>query len=230
MSTNISNIFSSLGSSTSSSGINLGDYAAIKNGSYKKLLKAYYKEQDSTSTEKTKDDIKAEKQKNELMSTTASDLNEAARKLMDTSLLEKKTGEDGTADYDRDAIGKAVKNFVDAYNKTIDEAAESDNTSVLRSTVWTTNMMKKNAGLLEEIGVKVGADNKLTLDEDKLKSADVSTLKSLFQGHGSLVGRVSQKASAIATSAANAAGTYNKSGKVSTAVSELLSSKFDTEV
>lgn len=31
-----------LGGSSSSSGINLGDYAAIKNGSYRKLLNAYY--------------------------------------------------------------------------------------------------------------------------------------------------------------------------------------------
>ena len=46
-----------LGGSKSSGGINLGDYASIKNGSYKKLLKSYFNmkaEQEKTATEDVK--------------------------------------------------------------------------------------------------------------------------------------------------------------------------------
>ena len=47
-----------LGGSNSSGGVNLGDYASIKNGSYKKLLKSYFnmkKEQEKVTTEENKD-------------------------------------------------------------------------------------------------------------------------------------------------------------------------------
>lgn len=46
-----------LGGSKSSGGINLGDYASIKNGSYKKLLKSYFNmkaEQEKAATDETK--------------------------------------------------------------------------------------------------------------------------------------------------------------------------------
>ena len=40
-------LFGSGGGSSSSSGNILGDYVSIQNGSYKKLLKAYYSQKDS---------------------------------------------------------------------------------------------------------------------------------------------------------------------------------------
>lgn len=46
-----------LGGSSSSGGINLGDYASIKNGSYRKLLKSYFNmkaEEEKTATDETK--------------------------------------------------------------------------------------------------------------------------------------------------------------------------------
>ena len=46
-----------LGGSKSSGGINLGDFASIKNGSYKKLLKSYFNmkaEQENAATEEVK--------------------------------------------------------------------------------------------------------------------------------------------------------------------------------
>lgn len=54
-----------LGGGSSVGGINLGDYASIKNGSYKKLLKSYFNmkaEQEKESVSKTdKDDKKTDK-------------------------------------------------------------------------------------------------------------------------------------------------------------------------
>ena len=50
-----------LGGGNSSGGVNLGDYAAIKNGSYKKLLKSYFnmkKEQEKVTTEDNKEENK----------------------------------------------------------------------------------------------------------------------------------------------------------------------------
>lgn len=49
-----------LGGGKSSGGINLGDYASIKNGSYRKLLNSYFNmkaEQEKLSTEETKETV-----------------------------------------------------------------------------------------------------------------------------------------------------------------------------
>lgn len=64
-----------LGGSKSSGGINLGDYASIKNGSYKKLLKSYFNmkaEQEKMAADET---TKADetKDKNDTGKVTASD-------------------------------------------------------------------------------------------------------------------------------------------------------------
>ncbi len=47
---------------------------------------------------------------------------------------------------------------------------------------WMTKTTKSTERLLERAGISVGADNKLELDEDALKKADISTLKSIFTG------------------------------------------------
>ena len=47
---------------------------------------------------------------------------------------------------------------------------------------WMTKTTKSTERLLERAGIFVGADNKLELDEDALKKADISTLKSIFAG------------------------------------------------
>lgn len=61
---NMSDLTSSvLGGNSSSGGINLGDYASIKNGSYKKLLTSYFNmkaEQEKAATDETKKNSEAE--------------------------------------------------------------------------------------------------------------------------------------------------------------------------
>ena len=47
---------------------------------------------------------------------------------------------------------------------------------------WMTKITKSTESLLERAGISVGANNKLELDEDALKKADISTLKSIFTG------------------------------------------------
>lgn len=54
-----------------------------------------------------------------------------------------KTAEDGTKtqEYDRDAIYKAVKSYVDDYNSLLDRADDSKTKSILRAA----NSLKSNA-------------------------------------------------------------------------------------
>lgn len=203
-------------------GLALGDYMAIQNGSYKKLLKSYYANQKAEKSSSTSSGVDNEA-KRKLVNESANSLKKAADALTSKEFWKKNGG-------NREEILKAVKTFVDSYNKTITEMGESDNKSALRSTVWMTQMTSKTSALLEKAGITVGADNKLSIDEEKFNSAHASDLKSIFCGYGSYASRVSQKASSIANAAAQSTKTYTSSGSYSDLVNKLVSEKVDKEV
>ena len=215
--------------------INLSDYAAIKNGSYGKLLKAYYAKQDAEKAATAGDSV----HKSTLMKTGADALKKSADALNNDELWEKKkikkkdeaTGEEiEVEDYDWEAITKAVKSFVEDYNDVVEKAGNSDSKAVLRNAVWMTGMTGATAKTLSKIGITVGKDNKLELDEETLKESDIGTLKVLFNGYNSFADKVSVKANSISNAAAGSIGTYKSNGKYSSVLSELVSSKLDEEI
>ena len=144
-------LFSGTSDSSSVGNTNmLSDYAAIKNGSYGKLMKAYYAKQDAEKLSGKGDTS----QKLTLMKTSADSLKKSADALNDSSLWEKKkikkkdekTGEEiEVEDYDWDKITKAVKSFVEDYNDVVKEAGESN-----------TKIKQLNEINLIEIGYKEG--------------------------------------------------------------------------
>ena len=219
-------LFSGTSDSSSIGNTNmLSDYAAIKNGSYGKLMKAYYAKQDA--------------EKLTLMKTSADSLKKSADALNDSSLWEKKkikkkdekTGEEiAVEDYDWDKITKAVKSFVEDYNDVVKEAGESNTKDVLRNASWMTGMTDKNSNMLAQIGITIGKGNKLELDEDALKQADISSLKTVFTGYNSFVSKISQKATGISNAANRASATYTNNGMYSKMDFYLTSSKIDKEV
>ncbi len=230
-------------------GINVSDYAMIKNGSYGKLMKSYYAKQDADKLSQTGDSTK----RLTLMRSSADSLKKSAEALGDASLYEKKkfkkkdeeTGEEiEVEDYDWDAITKAVKSFVDDYNAVVEQAGNSETKNVLRNAAWMTGITEKAGNLLSKVGITVGKGNKLEFDEEALKKKttlgksnieldNISTLKSLFTGYGSFADQIAQKASAISSAAARTKGvdkTYNKQGAYSDTVSKLFESTIDKKV
>ena len=133
-------------------------------------------------------------------------------------------------DYDWDKITKAVKSFVEDYNDVVKEAGESNTKDVLRNASWMTGMTDKNSNMLAKIGITIGKGNKLELDEDALKQADISSLKTVFTGYNSFVSKISQKATGISNAANRASATYTNNGTYSKTDSSLTSSKIDKEV
>ena len=229
-------------------GINVSDYAMIKNGSYGKLMKAYYAKQDADKLSQFGDSSKTLT----LMRSSADSLKKSAEVLGDVSLYEKKkfkkkdeeTGEEiEVEDYDWDAITKAVKTFVDDYNSVVEQAGNSETKNVLRNAAWMTGITEKG-NLLSKVGITIGKGNKLEFDEEGLKKKttlgesgiefdNISTLKSLFTGYGSFASQIEQKASAISSAAARTKGvdqTYNKSGAYSDTLSKLFGSTVDEKV
>ena len=227
--------FGATQSVTSGASFSLTDYMAIKNGSYGKLIKAYYAQQDAEKAAGKGDSV----QKSTLLKTGADALKKSAEALNNDALWEKKvikkkdeqTGKEvEVEDFDWNAITKAVKSFVEDYNDVLEHAGESNAKDVLRNAVWLTGMVESNETMLSKIGITVGKGNKMELDEDALKEADIKSFKILFTGHNSLADKISMKANSISNAAARTSGTYKSNGTYSNALSELVSKKVDEEV
>ena len=140
----------------------MSDWASVKNGSYGKLTKAYFAK-NSEKAEKAVDtsEIKETIKTNNRIKTNA----EALKK----SLSDVKNVDD-------------LKQFVKDYNEMISSGAEADNKGVLRNTLSMTQMVSKHQSTLADLGITVGEDNKLSLDEETAKKAGSSTYKALFGG------------------------------------------------
>ncbi len=241
------NWFSSMlggGSSASSSGVAgslFSDWSMIKNGTYYKLAKAYYGKDSKTSSKdssvKESAEEKAEKTALTTAKSNADSLKKAADVLMKTDassvfnmkeVTDKETGIT-KKEYDTDAIYKAVKNYVDSYNKVVEDTIDSDTVSVLRKTLNMVNNTKANTKLLEKMGITINEDNTLKLDEETFKKSNMLNVKSLFNGYNSLSDRVGSAAGDIVSLSTNvlkgmAKGTYSSSGNYNTMASSVGSS------
>jgi hypothetical protein len=234
----VSYLFSSLGSSSSSNSLSnfLSDYASIKNGSYAKLMKAYYSSsasdsvksiaKNSTASTSTSSLTDEESKTYAKVQTTTDALKDAADALLDKSLFAEKdittkdeNGVESTAKgYDTDAIYKAVDSFVTSYNSVVKAADDIEDTTTARRVVNMTSSTVSNTKSLAAVGITVNEDGTLTLDKDSLQKADVSKVKTLFNGTGSYGYQVSAQASLInyaADSVINK-GIYTTSGTYST--------------
>lgn len=203
------NMFGS--SSASSFYSNLSEYSSIQSGAYRKLVKSYYKKMGRTDTEKTNTTNTTRKNTNaqnvSANKVALSTVKAESTELVNTTAKLINTGKDSlfaNADkYDKDAAYKAVGAFVSDYNATVDALKSVSDISVQSagsSMQRITSIMSKG---LSKIGITVGSDGKLSLDEKSFKDADMSNVKSMFNGTGSYAGIVSAAASRVSSQAAN---------------------------
>lgn len=218
----------------------LSDYYSIKNGSYGKLLKSYYnmlEEQDAASDTETEykppqlsTSLSADSAKTLAnIDKSADRLKESADALIDRgsdSVFAQKEvtvkNEDGTTtttkEYDMDAIYSAVSDFVKDYNSLIDTVAKSDSANIQRTASNMTNITSLYAKTLKKVGITVGTDKKLSIDEDAFKAADMAAIQSTFNDSRSFAYNISSQASFIdfaASREATKANTYNFNGTYS---------------
>lgn len=204
----------------------LSDWAGLKNGSYFKLTKAYYSKNSSLPSGLIKSDDSATVKSNNILKNDAEDLKSSISALTDSQSLYTKKIETTDADgnkvqnYDYDKLYKAVKGFVDDYNTVLDRGSESNDVTVLRNTLQMTNMTSVNSNQLDNIGISVGADNKLSIDEKAFKASSMSDIKSMFYGSGSYASSIEGKATNIVyaiNKQNNKLNTYTASGTYSSA-------------
>lgn len=233
MNQDYSYLFQSLSSSGGMGNLNfLSDYASIKNGSYGKLMKAYYGGTGHSSnavtagrknnTSNVVDKILEEK-KNPKISKEAQEANAklteglSSLKTSVSALQSDKTYTD-TADGKSaaDKTVSAMKAYVSNYNDVVKAAKSS---TLANKTAYVANMMSTtaaNADKLSEIGVTINSDGTLDLNEAKLKEAGISKVKEMFSAddimsYGSTI--ASRLRFAGASSSTNAAGSTETTDK-----------------
>ena len=196
----------------------LGEFAAKKTGSYRRLLKTYYSdlkkwEQEDT---KNKNEISAIKDKLQLpsakpgyaqMKKEADGLKSASQALQKDELWAQKDGV-----YDTEKITSAVQNFVKEYNEVLDQEAKVNSKDISQTAKYMTNLTNTLSKALSKVGIETGKDGKLSLNKDTFKTADMKSVKSLFAGAASYGASVGEKASDIARSTVTDSGLYVNSG------------------
>ncbi|MBR1391033.1 MAG: flagellar filament capping protein FliD [Lachnospiraceae bacterium] len=229
-SSSISTLFAGLNNNSNSSsglnglfGISITDYNTIRSGSYSKLMKAYYSEGNSSS--KTASSTSTSKDASKVLARvedSAKNLKDSADALVTSgkkSVFNKVETKDAdgnvTKDYDKDAIYKKVSEFVKNYNSLVESGGDASSTGILTSVSSMVRQSKINSGLLADIGITIDENNKLSIDEEEFKGADMTKVKSLFNGTGSYGYQVSAQASMAnfhAEREAAKANTYSNKG------------------
>lgn len=226
--TDYSMLFSGLNQSNNNNrsaglyGINIADYFSIKSGSYGKLVKAYYKQQDeetkvssdkknSSSVTRTSVDDTVKKELT-AVHTAASDVSKSAAALLE------KGSKSPFKEEDMNKVYEAVNSFVEDYNLLVDKGEDSPSSSVKRYTNSLANMTRGYESALKEVGITIGEDKKLSVNKETFLASDVSKVKELFNANRSYVYQASNWAKEvgnIAVSESNKSNLYTVNGTYS---------------
>lgn len=226
----------------------ISDYASIKNGSYGKLMKAYYGGTQSASSsvsgatassgekssksrtsnvlerileEKKNPKVSKEAQEaNAKLTTGLSDLKTSLSTLRNDSTYTDTSNGKSAAD----KVVSAVKAYVSDYNNVVSAAKGS---TLTNKTAYVANMMSStaaNADKLSEIGISVNSNGTIELDEGMLKKAGTSKVQELFSAkditsYGSTVASRLQFAGSVSGTNTASGSTETSSAAASSAAS-----------
>ncbi|MBR5577574.1 MAG: hypothetical protein IKW28_01105 [Lachnospiraceae bacterium] len=210
-------LFNSMNSSTSNSsyafsGINLSDYASIKNGSYGKLLKAYYAESGegvSGSSSTSSNDIltsltkpQSTYNKQEEDKQNLNEIQSSAKELTTSAVaLMERGGKSVFKNNDMEEVYSAVSEFAKDYNALQDKVSKTGSEEVKKAAEKLTDVIEGYESQLKDMGITVGKDNKLTIDKKTFVSSDLEKAKELFNGQSSLSYLVSSRATSLSNTA-----------------------------
>ena len=210
----------------------LSDYASIKNGSYGKLMKAYYAKDAADKVASTGKDTETKKNSISTAADSAKTLSEiekaadAMKESADSLLVKgsksvfRKKNEKATVseEYDTDAIYKAVSGFVTDYNDLLSKTSAASSKNLQSKADTLAAVTSANAKLLSRVGITLNSDSSLSLDEEAFKKSDMGTVKNLFGTTGAYGYKVSAQASMIDYTAAKEStrsNTYTANGTYS---------------
>ncbi len=211
----------SIGSGSFLSASNFGDLAMMRSGVYGKLMKSYVSQitedadiSETSEGKKTNADAfknsVSEKMQQLRSPKTAAAESESNKALSDIKSASKnlETAANDLMEIDfetstRDEVYDAVKKFVSSYNSVVQSAAKTDNVSVTKSVQWMTDDMKAHEKMLAKVGISVGKDGTLSLDEEKFKAANQSDIEFELGKNSSIVSKSAYRATGLYNLAAN---------------------------
>lgn len=178
----------------------LGDYSAIRSGSYGKLMKSYYGEQSSSisrgsSSSKSKNvlDEVLEERRNPKESKEVSAANSKLSTSVSTfknalgTLQSENTYKDTENGLDaRSKVENALKSYVSAYNDAVTTAKKSTNMNMTSNVAGAMGATKESVEALGELGITMNHDGTLAFDAKKFKTIELSTVKDAFDGNAAL--------------------------------------------
>ena len=186
----------------------VSDYNSIKNGSYGKLMKSYYKGQagstnaagksNKSNRNNTLDKLIADR-KNPTLSKEATAANaklNSSLKTLTTALsalqskdtyknkaANKNTAADKNENNANNSLAKrSLKDFVSSYNDAVKSSKKSTMNNISKNVSNMMKAAKENEDKFKELGVNINRDGTLTVNEDKLNSADDERIAELFDG------------------------------------------------
>ena len=181
----------------------LSDYASLKNGSYGRMLKAYYAKQTKEMDDEESSVSNTKAGKDSAASSSAKAAQKSASELNNLDYSEE----------NMDKIYDSVSSFVKDYNSMIKNASDSNVGAVKNQANQMNNTTYANYKMLAKAGITMNADRTLSINEKTFKKATMSTLKTLFKGTNSFADQVSNKASQIYRYANNGVSNlYNRQG------------------
>lgn len=195
-------------------GINYNDYATIRNGSYLKLMKAYYSldasdEVKDVLSDKTTSISKDDAKTLAKIESAADDMKASA-----DALLEKGPKSVFEAE-DTEKIYEAVSKFVDDYNSLLKKASDSETSNISGAAKRMERMVQSNKKMLHTIGITVDEDSNLKIDKEAFQKADMDVVKGMFHERGGFGYQISAQASMIhyyAENEASKSNTYTNRG------------------
>ena len=145
-----------------------------------------------------------------------------SRSLMDsiTGLKDEKTYEEGNA-------LEEASDFVNYYNSTLNSARNAGTTAV---TANLSSMMQKtaqNSGDLAEIGVNVGTDGRLSINEDTFKKADAAKVQDTLTNYAGAIESDARLLNYYSTTGTEANTGYSANGGYNITAADLASGIFD---
>ena len=144
------------------------------------------------------------------------DLKTAAKKLDEGDFWETKGSNSGSSDTTAQ-ITSAVKDFANAYNSVLDQSSKVNSTDVKQQTRAMTSLTRTLSKALSNIGINQDTAGKLTVDEDKLKSADKKSVEKLLSGTYSYAAQITKQASNISSAAVRSSSLYTSTGSLTQA-------------
>lgn len=202
-----------IGAGSFLSSSSLGDLSLMRSGVYTKMLRSYYeKTGDAESTDntsgKTKDkdfyETEFGSKVNELQNASENNVLSSIKSTAQTL----KSAADDLSDMDfekssRDELYTGVKKMLDSYNSVLDSVKKTENISITQSTSWMTGDVKAHEKQLEKVGISIGTDNQLTIDQEVFAKADLTDIQSLFKGNLGYASKLSGRASGLYNLASN---------------------------